>query len=153
MTIKKSILTAALVTSLAAGSVVAAPTVNVSPTPLAGTLKVAELCREQRDPIKMLEMKKERVQQKYKAGEITRQEADELTAKLDAKIKKVEEFNQLKPEDKKEWLLNHLTEKVNRKVKEGKISEEKGRELVEHFTEKINEWDGKGYPDLGKRRR
>lgn len=154
MKFKNGILAAALVTSLTVSATFATPSLaNVELSAQTGTKQVAEVCREQRDPIKALEAKKERVQAKFKAGKITKQEADEAIAKIDAKIKKVEEFNQLKPDQKKEWLINHFTEKINQKVSDGKLSKEEGQKLIERVTEKVQEWDGEGYPNLGKHKR
>jgi len=102
------------------------------------------------DPVKALERKKEKIQSLLKEGKISKEKADALISKIDEKIKKIEEFNKLPLEQKKEKLISKFKSYTERKVKEGKLTREKADELIKDFTERIQKWDGKGYPDLGK---
>jgi len=104
-------------------------------------------CEEKlKDPIEMLQRKKQKVQELYDGGKITKEEADELIKKIDAKIREIQEFNSLPLDKKKERLIARFKEKVESKVKEGKLTKREADELIKKFTERIKEWDGKGYP-------
>lgn len=98
------------------------------------------------DPIERLKKKKAKVKELYDAGKITKEEADDLNAKIDAKIKEIEEFNKLTVEQKREKLKKAFKEKIDKKVKEGKISRDKADEIIRKVNKKIDEWDGTGYP-------
>lgn len=102
----------------------------------------------QKDPLKALESKKERIQSLLKEGKISKEEADRINAKIDSKIKEVKEFNKLPLEKKREKLISDFKVRLERKVKDGKMTKEKMDELLKDYTEKINKWDGKGYPGI-----
>lgn len=104
--------------------------------------------KKHKDPVKALEEKKEEVKDLLKQGKITEEEADELIKKIDDMIKKIEEFNRLPLEKKKEVLINKFKEHVEKKVDEGKLTREKADEIIKEHIEKINRWNGKGYPDF-----
>lgn len=104
----------------------------------------------QQDPLKVLESKKERVQKLLKEGKISKEEADEKTAKIDARIKKIQEFNSLTVQQKKDTLISDYKVFIEKKVKDGRISQEKAAELLKAFTEKVKQWDGSGYPGFLK---
>ncbi len=99
-----------------------------------------------KDPVKALESKKERIQSRLKEGKISKEKADAITARIDAKIKEVNEFNKLTPPQKKAKLINDFKTSMERRVKEGKLTRENADTILKDFTEKVNQWDGNGYP-------
>lgn len=103
------------------------------------------------DPIKALEHKKERVQVKLKEGKITKEKANEIIARIDARIKKIQDFNKLTLQQKKDKLISDFKAHMDKKVKGGKLSRDKADELIKMHTEKVNQWDGNGYPKFFKR--
>ena len=104
--------------------------------------------KKHKDPIKALEEKKEEVNDLLKQGKISEEEANELIKKIDDRIKKIEEFNRLPLEKKKEVLINKFKEHVEKKVNEGKLTREKADEIIKEHIERVNRWNGKGYPDF-----
>lgn len=104
-----------------------------------------------KDPIKDMERRKEKVQSLLKEGKISKEKADEITKKLDEKIKKIKEFNKLPLEKKKEKLINDFKARIDKEVKDGRIPKEKADELLKEFTRRIEQWDGKGYPKFYNR--
>lgn len=155
MKIAKGLVTAVLVASISATAAFAAPSVlaGTEQQSQADTVKMYSLesARKQLDPIKALEAKKEKVQQMLRDGKITQEKADEITARINFKIKKIEEFNKLRPEEKKAKLISEFNARMSKKVKDGKITQDEANEKIEKFTERINQWDGTGYPPIGKK--
>lgn len=105
-----------------------------------------DFCREPQDPVKFLNQRKDEIKLQLKEGKISKQEASEKIARIDAKIKEVEAFNKLSPKEKRTALTEKYKQHLEKKVKEGRITREKSDELLKEFTKKVNEWDGKGYP-------
>ncbi len=104
-----------------------------------------------KDPLKRLQEKREKIQSLLKEGKITKEKADSITSRIDSKIKKIEEFNKLSPEQKKEKLMNDFKERLEKKVKDGRLTRGKADSMLKEFTEKVQKWDGNGYPGfLGK---
>jgi len=101
---------------------------------------------KERDPVKALEAKKEIIRKLVKEGKISKEKAEEIIRKLDAKIEKIKEFQSLPLEEKRKRLINDFTEKLDRMVKEGKISRQEADKMLKEITEKINKWDGSGLP-------
>lgn len=99
-----------------------------------------------KDPVKMLEEKKIKVQELLKEGKITKEKADEINSRLNSKIKEIQSFNKLTLEQKREKLISDCKAKVEKLIKEGKLDSTKGNEIISRYTEKINSWDGTGYP-------
>lgn len=100
----------------------------------------------EKDPVKALECRKEKVKSLLKEGKITKEKADAITARIDAKIKKVNEFNKLSVQEKRVKLINDFKVFVDSRVKEGKLTKEKADTMVRDFSDKVTKWDGKGYP-------
>lgn len=107
--------------------------------------------KKQQDPIKELQSKKEWIQLQLKDGKISKEKATKIIAAIDARIKEVEEFNKLTPEQKKEKLIKDFNRKIETKVRDGKIPQDKADELIKMHSDKVNQWDGNGYPMFGKR--
>lgn len=105
----------------------------------------------QKDPIKALQNRKEEIQSLQKDGKITKEKADEITARIDAKIKQIEEFNKLTLEQKKAKLIKNCSTRLDRLVKEGKLEQAKADEILKQYTDKISNWDGTGYPGFHAR--
>jgi hypothetical protein len=100
----------------------------------------------QKDPIKALECKKEKVQSLLREGKITKEEAAEITARLDERIAKIKEFNKLTLPEKKAKLMEKHKAFIEMKVKEGTLSREKADAAIKEFNDRISKWDGKGFP-------
>lgn len=101
---------------------------------------------KERDPIKVLENKKERVKKLLQEGKISKEKADELIKKLDSKIEEIKEFQSLPLEEKRKRIINNFNVELERLVKEGKMDKQEAERLLKEVTEKINRWDGSGYP-------
>ena len=72
----------------------------------------------QTDPIKALELRKERIKQQLKEGKITKEKADEIITKIDAKIEEIQEFNNMTVQQKKDSLIRRFKTSIEQKVKE-----------------------------------
>jgi len=102
----------------------------------------------EKDPIKVLQSKKEKVQSLYKEGKISKEKADAIIARIDSKIKEIREFDSLNLQQKKDKLINDFKASIDKRVKEGKLTKEKADTIVKDFTDKITKWDGNGYPQF-----
>lgn len=105
-----------------------------------------------KDPIKMLERRKEKIKLLLEEGKIDKKEADEITARIDLKIKEIQSFNKLSLQKKKEKLVNDCRAAVEKRVQEGKLDRSKADTIIKNYTEKINKWDGNGYPQFHSKR-
>lgn len=101
-----------------------------------------------KDPLKALECRKEKVKALQKEGRITKAEADEMIARIDAKIARVKEFEKLTVPQKKAKLVEDFRAAIGGKVKAGKLTQERADAMIREFTEEVDKWDGKGYPRL-----
>lgn len=153
MKLAKTLATAAVITSLTATIAFAAPdhTPSSLTTQQQKTDTVEKEFKGQQDPIKALESKKEKIQAKLKDGKITKEKADRITAKIDAKIKEIQEFNRLTLQQKKDKLIRDFKAFANKRVKDGKLTQDEADKLIKSYTDKVNQWDGNGYPKFGKR--
>lgn len=115
-------------------------------------IKDPNISDKPKDPIEALQKRKERIQSLLKEGKITKQKAEEITKKIDAKIKKLQEFNRLSPQQKKSKLIEHYRKSLDESVKSGKVSRERADQLMKKFIEKMQKWDGKGYPNFKKKK-
>lgn len=104
-----------------------------------------------KDPLKRLEDKKERILKDYSEGKISKEQADELTKKIDEHILKIREFESLPLAKKKEHLFSRFKSCIDQQIKEGKITNEEGQKLLSEFSKELQKWDGKGFPKfMGK---
>lgn len=101
-----------------------------------------------KDPIKFLEMKKQKIRKMQEENKITKEKADEIISRIDARIKEIEEFNKLPLDQKKERMLEKFKKSMDEKVQKGKITREEADKRIQKFKEKIEKWDGNGYPRL-----
>lgn len=99
-----------------------------------------------KDPIKALQGQKEKINSLQKEGKITKEKADAINARLDAKIKEIQEFNKLTLQQKKDKLISNFQARLDKKVKAGKLTQDQAITKINAFTEKIKKWDGQGYP-------
>lgn len=106
---------------------------------------------KEKDPIKALENRKAKVQSLLKEGKITKEKADKITARIDEKIKTINEFNKLTPDQKRAKLTEDFKTFMAKKVKEGKLTQEQADERIKAFNEKVKQWDGTGYPHFFKK--
>jgi polyhydroxyalkanoate synthesis regulator phasin len=102
----------------------------------------------QKDPIKELESRKEKIKKLQKEGKISKEKADKAISDIDLKIKKIEEFNKLPLEQRKSILIERFKTHIDNKVSEGKLTREQADIIVKDFTARIKAWDGKGYPKI-----
>jgi hypothetical protein len=100
----------------------------------------------EKDPLKVLDEKKEKVQILLKEGKITKDQADEINKRIDENIKTVKDFNKLSLEDKKKLLLEQFNAAIDKRAKAGKITNDFADELKQEYRSKIENWDGQGYP-------
>lgn len=100
------------------------------------------------DPIKRLQEMKESIAKKAAEGKIDQKKADEITAKINEKIKQLEELNKLAPAQKKEKLKSMFKDAIDKKVNDGKLTRDKADEIIKKHNEKIDKWDGQGYPPV-----
>jgi hypothetical protein len=108
-------------------------------------------CNEHKDPIKMLEEKKECILKECKEGKISKEKADELIKKIDEHISKIKEFESLPLEKKKEHLFCRFKSCIEQQIKEGKITEQEGHKRLCEFAKELEKWDGKSFPKfMGK---
>lgn len=107
--------------------------------------------KECSDPVEMMKARREKIQQLLKEGSISKEKADAITAKIDAGIKEIQDFNALPLAQKKEKLLTRFKESIGMRVKDGKLTQEKADEIISRYTKEIEQWDGKGYPRFFKK--
>ena len=100
----------------------------------------------EKDPIKALEQKKEKVLKLYNDGKLTKEKADEIISKIDSKILDIKAFQKLPLNEKKEKLLKDCEIRLNKMVKEGRIDQKTAEDQFKEYVEKINKWGGNGYP-------
>ena len=105
-------------------------------------------CKRDRDPIKQLEKRKEKVQQELKDGTITKDEADKVIKNIDAKISIIKEFNNMTLPQKKEKLLSNFRARIETKVKMGELTKTEGAQIVKDFESSLEKWDGTGHPNF-----
>lgn len=147
MKLIKILIAGAMIASFTATAAFAAP--GGAPAPSSAQQQAHHEKKEfstQEDPVKLLESKKARIQDKLKEGKIPQEKADLITKKIDARIQKVKEFDKLSVQQKKDMLKSDFKASLDKRVKEGKVDQGKADELFKKFTDKVNQWDGKGYP-------
>lgn len=151
----KGLVTAALVTSLAAGTL-ASPLHLPVKKPFRNAHMVMMHEREEpkdyQDLINILETKKQKIREAAQKGEITQEQADAKIARIDEKIKAVNEFQTLSLPEKKETLIAHYKARLDKKVEAGKLEQSEADQRLKEFTERVEKWDGTGFP-FSKRHR
>ena len=152
MKIAKVLVTAAVLTNLATSALAAPLTVSHAAQRAPYVLRQEQTvnCHRQA-PLKAMENKKAKIQELVKAGRITQEEAEIELAKLEEKIRKINEFNALDLPQKKAKLLAHYQEVLEKRVQEGKITQQEAEQLLKKFSEKVEQWDGTGFPHLDQR--
>lgn len=100
------------------------------------------------DPTKKLENMKAMIEKKLADGKITQEKADTYTAKLDAAIKQLQDFNNLSLDQKKSTILSKVKANMDKKVQAGKLTQDKADAALAKITEKVNKWEGNGYPNI-----
>ncbi|MGJ7044890.1 hypothetical protein [Thermoanaerobacterium thermosulfurigenes] len=100
------------------------------------------------DPIQTLENLKTKIEEKYSQGKISQDEENKILAKINTAEQKIEDFNNMTLDQKKQTLIDDFTNIVNNQVKNGKITQDKANTLIKNFTDKVNKWDGNGYPQF-----
>ncbi|ADL69453.1 hypothetical protein Tthe_1969 [Thermoanaerobacterium thermosaccharolyticum DSM 571] len=114
---------------------------NVSTSQSAKTSKKA-------DPIQLLENLKAKIEEKYSQGKISQNQENNIITKINSAEQKIENFNNMTLDQKKQTLIDYFTTIVNNEVKNGKITQDKANTLIKNFTDKVNKWDGTGYPPV-----
>jgi F420-0:gamma-glutamyl ligase len=95
---------------------------------------------KEKDPVKVLESLKKKIEKRLKDGEISKERADKLISKIDKQINEIKEFRKLS-----------LEERLKKKLEENKISQEEADEILKKEKKKILDWDGSSNPDFLKR--
>jgi septal ring factor EnvC (AmiA/AmiB activator) len=144
----KVIVVCAIVASLSSTVSFASP-LNIlsnSDQQLINSVQYNKNSKQFKNPIKVLESKKEQIQSELKSGQIAEDKANKIISKINSKIKKIQEFNSLSVQQKKERLISKFEKRINEKVHQKQISKDKADELIKKYTHKINSWNGNGYP-------
>jgi len=71
-----------------------------------------------------------------------------MIKKIDEKIKQIEEFKKLPADKKKEVLINKFKERIEEKVKEGKLTRVEADKIIEKYTEKLNKLKEKDFQNF-----
>jgi hypothetical protein len=164
MKLSRILAAAVLAACLTTSAVSAAPSASVSPETKAGQQMDIVEKKEfktksfghkhdwdgQQDPVKFLQEKKEKIQTRLKEGKITEEKAKAITAGIDTRIKEIQEFDKLSLQDKKNKLKSNFKAKIESKVKEGKLTQDKAKELEKEFAERVDTWDGTSFPHFFK---
>ncbi len=112
-------------------------------------IKDKDKCQKcRKNPIKYLEDKKQSVEKDLKEGRISKEEADEKIKEIDHRIQKINEFNSLPLSEKKEKIYSRFQKHIERKVSEGKLTNEEGQKFLKELKKELDEWDGKDIPNL-----
>ncbi|QSZ26974.1 hypothetical protein ACETAC_08885 [Aceticella autotrophica] len=98
------------------------------------------------DPIQRLEDLKSKITEKFKAGKISQDEENKMLTKINDAEQKIKDFNNMTLDQKKQTLIKDFTARINQRVKDGKLTQDKANSMIQNFTDKVNKWDGKGYP-------
>jgi len=101
-----------------------------------------------KDPLKVLQSKKEKIKSLLKEKKITKEKADAMTARIDAMIKEIQKYDSLPLQGKRDVLINNFKASVDKRVKNGRLTQDVADTMVKDFTDKITKWDGKGYPQF-----
>lgn len=115
-------------------------------------IRISRLDFEKIDPVKELKTLKSKAQEDYKQGRISKDELELRLSKIDRKLDAIKEFSRLSLEQKKDRLVTDFKKAVNKKVQEGKITENESDRILQHFTETVNQWDGQGFPSFYHRK-
>jgi len=99
-----------------------------------------------KDPITVLENRKNEINKLLKEGKISREKADAMLKRIDAGITEIKKFNKLTLEEKRARLIKDCREYLDNLVERGEMDREKASKIYEDYAEKINKWDGTGYP-------
>jgi Spy/CpxP family protein refolding chaperone len=113
---------------------------------------VLKLFSERPDQLKMLQNRKTEIQTMLANGKITQDKANGEIAKIDEEINKINEFNALTLEQKKEKLTSEFKTKIEADVKDGRLTQEKADKMLKDYANKLANWDGTGMLDFGMRR-
>lgn len=102
--------------------------------------------KDHKDPLQKLQEKKEDIGKDLKEGKITKEKADELTKRIDERIRQINEFNSLPLPEKKQQLSKIFKSNLEKKILEGKLTKEEGEKLLADFNKQLEKWDGKDFP-------
>lgn len=119
---------------------------TVAPQQTNGNNSTAQTAPTKVDPITRLENLKAKITEKYNEGKISKDKMDNLIAKINNVEQKIKDFNNLTLDQKKQKLISDFTTDINKRVQEGKLTQDKANELIKNYTDKVNKWDGNGYP-------
>lgn len=100
----------------------------------------------EKDPVKKLEDRKVHIQQKVNEGKITKDKASEINTRIDKRINDIKQISKLPLDQRKAALIAKFKEGTNKRVQEGKLTQDEANKLLTKYTEQINKWDGSGYP-------
>ncbi len=102
--------------------------------------------KHHKDPLQKLQEKKEEIGKDLKEGKITKEKAEELTKRIDERIRQINEFNSLPLPEKKQQLSKIFNSNLEKKILEGKLTKEEGEKLLADFNKQLEKWDGKDFP-------
>ena len=96
------------------------------------------------DLLKELQNKKAAVEQELSDGLISESQASRMTSHIDLKIKEIETFNSMSPQEKKNKLLEDFTLRIGKFVKSGGLEKDTGDKKIEDYKLKLEKWNGEG---------
>ena len=99
-----------------------------------------------KDPLTVLENRKEEIKKQLKEGRISREEADAILKRIETGIAEIKKFSALPLEEKRARLIKDCKDYLDSLVERGEMDRDKAGRILKDYTEKINKWDGTGYP-------
>ena len=109
----------------------------------------------------IIEKHTDRINNALKEGKINEQEANRKKEKLNEnvqnwdgktplkylqgignRVKLPENFDKMSLQEKREWMIKDFTDRMNEKVKSGKMSKSDADKKIENMRIKISNWDG-----------
>lgn len=99
-----------------------------------------------KDPLKVLENRKNEIEELLNEGKISKDKAEAILKKIDAAIAEIKKFNNMSLEEKRDRLIKDCKDYLENLVEKGEMDKEKASEILEKYSDKIKKWDGTGYP-------
>ena len=94
-----------------------------------------------KDPLTVLENRKEELKKQLKEGRISREEADAILKRIETGIAEIKKFSALPLEEKRARLIKDCKDYLDSLVERGEMDRIRPKDSHD-YTEKINKWDG-----------
>ncbi|MGF7400102.1 hypothetical protein PQ744_06725 [Thermoanaerobacterium thermosaccharolyticum] len=145
----KKIIATAVISTVLLSSIAFADT-TIVPSQSSSNVSTSQSARTSKkaDPIQLLENLKAKIEEKFSQGKISQNQENNIITKINSAEQKIENFNNMTLDQKKQTLIDYFTTIVNNQVKNDKITQDKANILIKNFTDNVNKWDGTGYPPV-----